>query len=199
MALKIQYNKTFSQQLKKQLSIRERALPTLKSKETALRIEVKKTTDLLSALGKDLKKLKDEFLKAGILTREFPSIVKIKNYDLKIKNVAGVKVPELTRIEFDIQDVNFLNEPAWLVMGLNAFEEIIRKMLEIQVVEKQLDILNYSRKKTTQKVNLYEKVQIPEFKEGVLKIKRYLEDEENLLKAAQKIVKERKLATEAEV
>jgi V/A-type H+-transporting ATPase subunit D len=47
------------------------------------------------------------------------------------------------------------------------------------------------RKKTTQKVNLYEKVQIPAFEDAILKIKRYLEDEENLSKASQKILKSR--------
>jgi len=54
-----------------------------------------------------------------------------------------------------------------------------------------MEILEYARRKTTQKVNLYEKVQIPGFEAAILKIKRYLEDEENLSKASQKIVKSR--------
>jgi V/A-type H+-transporting ATPase subunit D len=54
-----------------------------------------------------------------------------------------------------------------------------------------MHILEQVRKKTTQKVNLYEKVQIPAFEESILKIKRFLEDEENLSKAAQKILKDR--------
>ena len=58
----------------------------------------------------------------------------------------------------------------------------------------KLDLLDGARKKTTQKVNLYEKVQIPGFQEAIRKIKRFLEDEENLSKSAQKIVKTRKEA-----
>ena len=54
-----------------------------------------------------------------------------------------------------------------------------------------MQILEQVRKKTTQKVNLYEKVQIPAFEDAILKIKRYLEDEENLSKASQKILKSR--------
>lgn len=54
-----------------------------------------------------------------------------------------------------------------------------------------MDMLNYARKKTTQKVNLYEKVQIPAFEEAMRRIKSFLEDEENLLKSAQKIIKSR--------
>jgi V/A-type H+-transporting ATPase subunit D len=62
------------------------------------------------------------------------------------------------------------------------------------VAQKRVSLLEYARKKTTQKVNLYEKVQIPEFSEAVLKIKRYLEDVENLEKASQKITKAKQVA-----
>ena len=63
--------------------------------------------------------------------------------------------------------------------------------------EKGASILEHARKKTTQKVNLYEKVQVPEYEEGILKIKRFLEDEENLGKSAQKILKTKKSRIEA--
>lgn len=61
-----------------------------------------------------------------------------------------------------------------------------------------MHLLDFSRKKTTQKVNLYEKVQIPGYQEAIRKIKRYMEDEENLSKASQKIVKTRHAAEEEE-
>ena len=64
----------------------------------------------------------------------------------------------------------------------------------IRELEKRIEILEYARKKTTQKVNLYEKVQIPAFEEAIIKIKRFLADEENLDRASQKIVKKRQAA-----
>ena len=54
---------------------------------------------------------------------------------------------------------------------------------------RRMEGLDHARKKTTQKVNLYEKVQIPGYEAAILKIRRFLEDEENLSKSAQKIVK----------
>jgi V/A-type H+-transporting ATPase subunit D len=72
----------------------------------------------------------------------------------------------------------------------------VRTRTEIDVAKERIRLLEYARKKTTQKVNLYEKVQIPEFSIAVLKIKRYLEDVENLDKAAQKITKERHAASQ---
>ena len=58
-------------------------------------------------------------------------------------------------------------------------------------------VLEHARKKTTQKVNLYEKVQIPAYREAIVKIKRFLEDEESLAKSAQKILKARLVREEA--
>lgn len=54
--------------------------------------------------------------------------------------------------------------------------------IQAEVGRLELDILQHARRKTTQKVNLFEKVQIPGLKEAILKIKRYLEDEESLSK-----------------
>jgi V/A-type H+-transporting ATPase subunit D len=55
-----------------------------------------------------------------------------------------------------------------------------------------VELLEYSRKKTTQKVNLFEKVQIPGYQDAIRKIKRFMEDEENLNKSSQQIVKAKK-------
>ncbi len=61
-------------------------------------------------------------------------------------------------------------------------------------------VLEHARKKTTQKVNLFEKVQIPGYQDALRKIKRFMEDEENLSKSSQKIMKshqEKRKETEA--
>ncbi len=193
MALKIKYNKTFSQDLSRQLTIRERALPTLKSKETALRVEVKKAMDLVAQLAKTYDLSYEKFLKNGALLKEFPYVLRIDKTEEETKNIAGVKVKVLKEISFKTGPIFYYQQPAWIPTGIEMLKEIIVNKLRLKYSQKQLETLNYHRKKTTQKVNLYEKVQIPDFKEGILRIKRYLEDEENLQKAAQKIVKERHL------
>ena len=53
----------------------------------------------------------------------------------------------------------------------------------------KLNLLEHACKKTTQKVNLFEKVQIPGYQDALRKIKRFMEDEENLSKSSQKILK----------
>ena len=198
MALRIQYNKTAIQQFQRQLSIREKALPTLKSKETALRVEVKKAGYELERLKKSLDEQYQSMEEMMRFWTEFPDILSIKEAKVRIKNIAGVRIPILDDVEFESTEILWPNQPAWIPRGKEKLKELLRLKMNIRVVQKQFDVLNYARKKTTQKVNLYEKVQIPQYKDAIRKIKRFLEDKENLSKAAQKIVKERNQSREEE-
>lgn len=197
MALKFQYNKTALQNLRRQLSIREKALPTLKSKEAALRLEVRKITAEIELLKEEYEKLVKENQNYNGFWTEFPEIVKIKKINSDLKNIAGVKVNILSNIDFAIENVSLFNMPSWIRLAISMFERLMTIQVKIEMTEERLNALAYARKKTTQKVNLYEKVQIPEYKTAIIKIKRYMEDEDNLSKSSQKIVKERNRAKEA--
>ena len=91
-----------------------------------------------------------------------------------------------------MKDFSLFNAPNWLLDGLKYVQDVLYIVLERECYVRKMELLDYARKKTTQKVNLYEKVQIPGFQEAIRKIKRFLEDEDNLSKSAQKIVKNRK-------
>jgi V/A-type H+-transporting ATPase subunit D len=79
----------------------------------------------------------------------------------------------------------------WFPDGIDILTTLARLGIEQEIWIRKMELLEHARKKTTQKVNLYEKVQIPGFEDAMRKIKRFLEDEENLSKSAQKIVKTR--------
>ena len=87
--------------------------------------------------------------------------------------------------------------PAWFPDGIELVHELVRLAFDREFFVRKMHLLDFARKKTTQKVNLYEKVQIPGFADAIRKIKRFLEDEDNLSKSAQKIVKERAKDAEA--
>ncbi|MFO7922614.1 MAG: V-type ATP synthase subunit D [Bacteroidales bacterium] len=197
MAIKFQYNKTALQDLNKQLQIRVRALPTIKNKETALRMEVKKAKDEAALLDKKLEEKIKEYEYMARLWAEFdPELITIKDVDLSVKKIAGVKTPVLDNIDFEIADFSLINKPDWFYDGITVLEELARIGIERDFFYRKMHLLDYARKKTTQKVNLYEKVQIPGYEEAILKIKRFLEDEENLDKSSQKIVKTRQQQAE---
>ncbi len=86
------------------------------------------------------------------------------------------------------------NAPKWYADGIAMLKDLVTIGLEHDVCLLRLDKLEYARKKITQKVNLFEKVQIPGYEDAIRKIKRYMEDEENLSKSSQKIVKTRQSA-----
>ena len=192
MAIKFQYNKTSLTNLGKQLKIRQNALPTLKNKESALRMSalVAKADSEQLAMELELNLKKYDYLAA--LWNEFePGLIKITDIDLKTVKVAGVNCPHLDTIHYEIKPFNAFVKPAWYPDGVRILQELTRLGIESEIYEQKRQILEFNRKKTTQKVNLYEKVQIPGYQEAILKIKRYMEDEENLSKAASKIVKNR--------
>jgi len=192
MIIKFHYNKTSLQQLNKQLKIRQNALPTLKNKESALRLEVKKAKDEATRLERLFEQKISESEDTLRLWNEFNAeLVSIKDVKLSVKKIAGVKTPILDEVEFDIKPYSLFRNPSWFPEGINIIKELISISLESAVFNRKMELLDFARKKTTQKVNLYEKVQIPGYEEAILKIKRFLEDEENLSKSSQKIVKGR--------
>ena len=192
MAIKYQFNKISMQSLNKQLKIRQNALPTIKSKESALRLTVKRQKETLRDLTESFQEKMDSLMGLTRLWSEFPEeIFSLKEIVLNIVKIAGVKTPELKQINYEVANFSRFSSPVLLNGGIVILKQITEIICQMEIAEKKLEILEYARKKTTQKVNLYEKVQIPEFSEAIRKIKRYLEDVDNLEKASQKITKQR--------
>ncbi len=199
MPIKFQYNKTALNTLQKQLKMRQKALPTLQNKESALRLEVRKAKDRSERLLRDLEEAQRKYDYLAPLWNEFePGLVSIIDIDLVTVKVAGVKCPELKSIRYGISPFNAFIKPAWYIDGVAILKDLSKLGIESEVYEEKRRILDFQRKKTTQKVNLYEKVQIPGYQEAIRKIKRYMEDEENLSKASSKIVKQRHAEEETE-
>lgn len=195
MAIKFQYNKTSLGELGKQLKMRQKALPTIKSKESALRSEVKKAKDSAADYRRRLDALKAEYDYMVSLWGEFDSdLLRISDVQLGVRKIAGVRIPELEDVRFEEKAYDLFSSPAWFVDGVDILKRLTRLGLEFEVYNRRMELLDFARRKTTQKVNLYEKVQIPGYEDAIRKIKRFMEDEENLSKSAQKIVKTKQQA-----
>ena len=190
MAIKFQYNKTSLGELGKQLKMRQKALPTIKSKESALRSEVKKAKDTAQDFRRQLDALTAQYDYMVSLWGEFDAdLLRIADVDLAEQKIAGVRTPVLQDIRFEEKDYDLFSSPVWYADGIALLKEVAQAGIESEVYMRRMEVLDHARKKTTQKVNLYEKVQIPGYEAAILKIRRFLEDEENLSKSAQKIVK----------
>lgn len=190
--IKFQFNKTALGELGKQLAMRTKALPTIKSKESALRSEVKKAKDRVTELNAQLEKTMGEYDYMVQLWGEFDkSLITVRDVKFGTQKIAGVEIPVLDDIQYEEKPYNLFSAPLWLADGMRILKELARLGVEREFYQRKMELLEKARKKTTQKVNLYEKVQIPGYQEAIRKIKRFLEDEENLSKSSQKIVKSR--------
>ena len=199
MAIKFQYNKTSLTSLGKQLKIRQRALPTLKNKESALRVSVIQAKAESERLQRELEEaLKTYDYMAGLWTEFDPGLIAVKDVVLDTVKVAGVRTPQLREVIYEVKPFDAFAKPMWYGDGVAILKKLAQLGIESEVLIEKSRILEFQRKKTTQKVNLYEKVQIPGYQEAIRKIKRFMEDEENLSKASQKIVKNRHQEEEEE-
>lgn len=192
MAIKYQFNKTSLTALGKQLKVRLKTLPTLKNKESALRLEVKRAKQRSDELLVELDKALASYQTMAALWNEFtPGLISVKDVELETVKVAGLKTPSLKQVIYDVKPFSLFANPQWYAQGVQILQKLAQLGIESEIYLQKKELLEFARKKTTQKVNLYEKVQIPGYQEAIRKIKRYMEDEENLAKAAQKIVKTR--------
>ena len=188
--IKFQYNKTSLQQIEKSLKMRQRTLPIIKNKETALRLEVKRCKEDAVALEEKLKSQIGGYESMYALWGEFDAnLVALKDVELEVKKIAGVRVPVLKNIQLEVKPFGLFSSPKWYFDGIRLLQGLAKTAVEREFVFAKLGLLEHARKKTTQKVNLFEKVQIPGYQEAIRKIKRFMEDEENLSKSSQKILK----------
>ena len=191
MAIKYQYNKTSLQHLEKQLKVRQRTLPIIKNKESALRMEVKRCKGEVQKLQSDLEAQIQSYEYMFALWNEFDaSLVTVRDVHLDVKKIAGVRVPVLGDVDFEVKPFSLFNSPKWYYHGIALLQGLARNAIECEFTQAKLGLLEHARKKTTQKVNLFEKVQIPGYADAIRKIKRFMEDEENLSKSSQKILKD---------
>ena len=192
MAIQFQYNKTSLQTLEKNLKVRVRALPTIKNKESALRVEVKRAKDDILKLEQELEQRIKDYDKMLALWGEFDtSLLTVEDVKMSEKKIAGVRIPVLDEVVYTTKPYSIFNSPKWFADGLSQLKELAQVGIEQEFASQKLQLLEFARKKTTQKVNLFEKVQIPGYEDAIIKIKRFMEDEENLSKSSQKIVKSR--------
>ena len=185
-----QYNKTSLQHLEKQLKMRVRTLPIIKSKESALRVEVKRCKAEMQRHDEEYAEQLEQYRALFALWNEFDaSLVKTGELLIGKQKVAGVQVPVLQKASFVVAPFSLFNSPKWFADGIELLKEMAMTAIRRELLNRKLRLLEDARKKTTQKVNLFEKVQIPGYQDAIRKIKRFMEDEENLSKSSQKILK----------
>jgi len=159
----------------------ERYLPMLQLKKQQLQMEI-----LHQIAALDGERAKEEKLAgsierwAGVLSD--PSIdmgpwVRPKNIIASSKNVAGVDLSVFERCEFAAAEYDLFLTPLWVDHAIEQLRDLVILRARIEALKKGLEILRYELRITAQRVNLFEKVKIPEAEEAIRLIKIYIGDQ----------------------
>ncbi len=158
----------------------QRYLPTLQLKKQQLQLEILQQYSLLAEKRNALAAKKKTAENWTGLLAEAPGIKKWlipKQVVAAAKNIAGVDLPVFERVEFGKAEYDLFLTPLWVDAGLEALRIIVSLIEEINIIEKEIGILKQELRITTQRVNLFEKVKIPEAEEAILLIKIYIGDQ----------------------
>ena len=192
---KIKYTKTEQKHQQDSLKQFNRFLPTLQLKKQQLQQEVRLSVEKLSA-NRDARKAALDNL-AGLLlffsspqeAEKFTALVEVKTIAASTVNIAGITIPVFEKVEFADIRWDLLNTPWHTDDCVAALKESLSLRAEGKVLEKQYQLLLAELTTTTQRVNLFEKVKIPECKENIRRIKIQLGDMETSAVARSKIAK----------
>ena len=178
-------------------------LPTLLLKKQQFQMKILEARKLLADRQGVLNKKNQEIGRwVGLLADRSVDIrawVKPQNVFVKMVNVAGANVPVFDDIFFPPAEYDLYATPFWLDRALEEFRLMVTLLAEITVIQKGIAVLEQELRITTQRVNLFEKVKIPESQENIRRICIYLGDQQANAVGVSKVAKKKIEARELEM
>lgn len=179
---KVKLTKNELKTQKDSLSMYERYLPTLSLKKQQLQTEIRGIDARAKEVRAARKQLENEFnewISVFGEAEEFsPDMVQVSNIRKGKGNIAGVEIPVFERADFLRGDYDLYSTPLWIDVAADKMESVLSLDLEAEVLDEQVRLLSKELRTTTQRVNLFEKIKIPETKSNVKKISVYLGDQD---------------------
>ncbi len=167
---------------KDMLKMYQRYLPTLTLKKQQLQTEIRSIDARAREVREMRKALEAEFSRWIAVFGEAeafkPDMVTVRNIRKGTGNIAGVVIPVYEGADFSRGDYDLYSTPLWVDMAADRMEQALSLDLEASVLDEQVRLLLIELRMTTQRVNLFEKVKIPETKSNIKKISVYLGDQQ---------------------
>ena len=194
---KIKLTKNELKVQKDALKMYRRYLPTLTLKKQQLQAEIRTIEAKAETVKKEKAALERGFNSWIAVFSErdaFPDgIITVSNIRKGYGNIAGVEIPTFEGADFARGDYDLYETPLWVDIAANHMEKAMLLDLEAEVLYEQVRLLEAELLATSQRVNLFEKVKIPETQENIRKISIYLADQQVSAVVRSKISK-RKIA-----
>ena len=194
---KIKLTKNELKVQKDALKMYRRYLPTLTLKKQQLQAEIRTIEARAKAVRQEREKLEEGFRSWIAVFSEkdvFPKdIITVSNIRKAEGNIAGVAIPTYEGADFSRADYDLYETPLWVDIAANHMEKAMSLDLEAEVLDEQVRLLGAELRATSQRVNLFEKVKIPETEENIKRISIYMADQQVSAVVRSKISK-RKIA-----
>ena len=194
---KIKLTKNELKVQKDALKMYRRYSPTLTLKKQQLQSEIRTIEAKAKAVRKEREDLEfgfREWIAVFSETDAFPKgIITVSNIRKGKGNIAGVDIPTFEGADFKRGDYDLYETPLWVDIAANHMEKAMSLDLEAEVLDEQVRLLEIELLSTSQRVNLFEKVKIPETEENIKKISIYMADQQVSAVVRSKISK-RKIA-----
>ncbi len=173
----------------------QRYLPTLQLKQQQLQMEVRKTEAKLSKHREEIEEIKKDMVGwIGILAEpgvDLSEWVRPRNIITSTGNIAGVSIPVFKGVDFPDTEYDLFVMPLWVDSAIEQIRKLAELLAENNVVKKQYELLNRELKTTMQRVNLFEKIKIPECRGNIKRIRIYIGDQETNAVGRSKIAKKK--------
>ena len=191
---KIKFTKNELKKQKDALKRFLRYLPTLMLKKQQLQMEIRKIEAQEAELKRNRESRYQEIRRWISVFGEdvaFPELLTVKSLVTELGNIAGVDIPVFQNIEFEQSPYDLFVLPLWVDEAIEKLEVIGTLDAKIAILEKQAELLGEELRITSQRVNLFEKVKIPETRENIRMIQIYLGDEQTAAVVRGKIAKKK--------
>jgi V/A-type H+-transporting ATPase subunit D len=198
MAVKLTKNEQKLQ--KDRLKQYQRYLPTLQLKKQQLQMVIRQIEAEVASLRAKQEKLVSDmqnwiavYHENSAFSKEM-KIEKLIKVDRVVKvkgNIAGVAIPIFKELTFIPISYNLYDYPLWVDKALESLRDCARYDALIATLEQQIKLLGRELRVTSQRVNLFEKVKIPEAKENIRRIGIYLGDQQTAAVVRGKIAKKK--------
>ncbi|MDX1397108.1 MAG: V-type ATP synthase subunit D [Oceanospirillum sp.] len=121
------------------------------------------------------------------------NLVQIEDFSLRQVNLVGIRLPELESVSLRVRPYSALATEHWLDPLVVLLKKSVELQLKQQVLNKRLELLDVGLRKTTQRLNLFDKVLIPQAEKNIRKIRIALSDSERAGVVTSKIAKNKRL------
>ncbi|MFP4330710.1 MAG: V-type ATP synthase subunit D [Alkalispirochaetaceae bacterium] len=178
----------------------KRYLPTLQLKKQQLQMVIRQVEQEEKRMVKErdeLRKGLERWIAVFGEDVDVASLVEITDLETDVGNIAGIDIPVFRSLTFAPVSYNLFDTPLWVDEGVKTLKELLKREAQLRVLQRQRELLAEELRITTQRVNLFEKVKIPETQENIRRIRIYLGDQETAAVVRGKIAKNKVVGASA--